>query len=672
MDEFERVGRILAADQKLKVHVRGGAAFAVPGEVTIPSPDVWHVLGRHAVRMLHGLLDHETAHSKWSDFDLFKAVRSGDHAALARRGVDTRGVKMDVLASLFNMLEDARIEARQAEAYPGARENLTRKNAWMWETDTAKCPSVQKRVQSEPLIQAYMLAGCMISRGTKTPADFAGTQVEDAVALTLPELQAAAPADSSIECLRLALTVYRKLAEGRSDDDDKDAPSEGGKSKRRGKSTEGDGSKGEPEDSDEDSDDSEGGGSEDEDGEDEGDGGESGGDGEDDEDPASEGEDGEEASEDKKGSKPCEPVKMDELRPGLPLDPESMVNGLIKALLESDALAPYVIFDREYDWEVNLETAEGEGKHDYVAQAEVAVGSLVQAFEVALRAKREKRLVSGYDEGEADGSLLASFSLGATPVDEMWMQPVAEDDREVAVSILVDCSGSMGTGPGSKAACAQVATAALSQALSAVQVPHEIVGFTSVASAGYEGHRWVVASKEGAKLGALFASMGQALDEQEKRGISPLSFARECYRRRREILLTAAYAVFKGFNTSHLSGLQHIAGIHENLDGEAVLWAAKRLAERPEPRRVLMVLSDGLPAGANVPDGGKDFLRQVVSEVTAAGIEVLGIGIATNAVTRFYPHSIEVSDVESLGQVAVTELVQVLLASRQETDEVVL
>ena len=35
--------------------------------------------------------------------------------------------------------------------------------------------------------------------------------------------------------------------------------------------------------------------------------------------------------------------------------------------------------------------------------------------------------------------------------------------------------------------------------------------------------------------------------------------------------------------------------LKENIDGEALDWAYKRLATRPEKRKILMVISDGAP-----------------------------------------------------------------------------
>lgn len=679
MDEFERVGRILAADQKLKVHVRGAAAFAVPGEVTIPSADVWHALGRSAVRMLHGLLDHETAHSKWTDFGLMKLVKSGDCVALKARGFDVDGVQLSTLAALFNMMEDARIEARQSAEYPGARDNLRQKNVWFWDVDSIGCPSVAKRIETEPLIRAYLLAACMITRGAKQASDFAGTRLEGAIDLTMEELKAAANAVDSDAAFALALIVYHKLAEGRNEDDSNDdsedeAKGEGDKDDQK---REGEGDSDVSEDGDDSSDDG------DEDG-DEGDNESRGsGDGEEEApNPKAAGEDGDgdedgaegdgegEGDEGEGEHERVEPMDM-EMSSGPPLDPEDLANDVVKRALDP-ANQAYVVFDHSFDWEVNLEGGDTK-KTGYIDRANDAVGPLAQAFEVALRAKREKRMTPGFDEGEADGTLLAAFSLGAVPVDEMWMQPVAEDDRDVVVSVLVDCSASMGVGYGTKSDHAQVAAAAISRALTAVQIPHEVTAFTTVPSVGYERHPWVVASGSGPRLRASFGEMDRALAQQEARGIHAQSFARECYGGNRNCLLIPAHAVLKGFNSTGLEGLQHINGIHENLDGEAVMWAAKRLSQRPEPRRVLMVLSDGQPIGASgVSDHGSGYLLQVVDEVTKAGIEVIGVGIASNAVARFYPHRIVVGDVGALGRSALSELVTLLLASRQEQDGVVL
>lgn len=92
----------------------------------------------------------------------------------------------------------------------------------------------------------------------------------------------------------------------------------------------------------------------------------------------------------------------------------------------------------------------------------------------------------------------------------------------------------------------------------------------------------------------------------------------------------------------------------DNCDGESVLWAAKRLAARSEKRKVLFVLSDGRPATGMRLGGGRVFqildnhLREVVGNIEKAGIEVLGVGIQSDAVRRFYPKWVVYNNLDDL------------------------
>jgi cobalamin biosynthesis protein CobT len=91
-----------------------------------------------------------------------------------------------------------------------------------------------------------------------------------------------------------------------------------------------------------------------------------------------------------------------------------------------------------------------------------------------------------------------------------------------------------------------------------------------------------------------------------------------------------------------------------NVDGESIQVAAYRLAQRPEKRKVMIVLSDGMPA-ANCPayyrSGGdilSEHLKAVVQEVQKAKIDVVGIGINSFAVQKFYPKSVVLTRIDQL------------------------
>ena len=74
---------------------------------------------------------------------------------------------------------------------------------------------------------------------------------------------------------------------------------------------------------------------------------------------------------------------------------------------------------------------------------------------------------------------------------------------------------------------------------------------------------------------------------------------------------------------------------HTNCDGESLLWAATRLLAREEDIKVLIVASDGLPAGG---DGAMQtaFLKYVVKRLEFANIYVGALGIGNQGVKHYY------------------------------------
>ena len=81
--------------------------------------------------------------------------------------------------------------------------------------------------------------------------------------------------------------------------------------------------------------------------------------------------------------------------------------------------------------------------------------------------------------------------------------------------------------------------------------------------------------------------------------------------------------------------------LKENIDGEALAWAHRRLLARPEQRRILMMISDGAPVDdstLSVNSGSylEQHLRQVIEEIeTRSPVELIAIGIGHD-VTRYY------------------------------------
>ncbi|NNF72350.1 MAG: cobaltochelatase subunit CobT, partial [Rhodobacteraceae bacterium] len=93
--------------------------------------------------------------------------------------------------------------------------------------------------------------------------------------------------------------------------------------------------------------------------------------------------------------------------------------------------------------------------------------------------------------------------------------------------------------------------------------------------------------------------------------------------------------------------------LKENIDGEALEWAHRRMQGRPEARKILMVISDGAPVddstlSVNPANYLEKHLRDVIEMVERRRmVELIAIGIGHD-VTRYYDRAVTITDVEQL------------------------
>ena len=112
----------------------------------------------------------------------------------------------------------------------------------------------------------------------------------------------------------------------------------------------------------------------------------------------------------------------------------------------------------------------------------------------------------------------------------------------------------------------------------------------------------------------------------------------------------------------------------ENVDGEAVAWAASRLLGRERPRKILLVISDGVPADdstlmANAPSILEDHLRWVLADIERAGrIRAAAVGIGFD-VSRYYSVSTTVTAPDGLGAAVIGLLERTLLETGDEATQ---
>jgi cobaltochelatase CobT len=266
------------------------------------------------------------------------------------------------------------------------------------------------------------------------------------------------------------------------------------------------------------------------------------------------------------------------------------------------------------------------------------IARLANRLQRKLLAKQTRAWEFDLEEGLLDAARLAR--VVANPVLPLAYKRERETEfRDTVVSLLIDNSGSMRGRPITVAA---MSADILARTLERCGVKVEILGFTTRAwKGGQSRERWIAAGKP-----------------QNPGRLNDL----------RHIVYKPADAPWRRARKS--LGLMLREGIlKENIDGEALLWAHNRLRERPEERRILMVISDGAPVddstlSVNPGNYLERHLREVIRDIERLQeVELTAIGIGHD-VTRYYRRAVTIVDAEQLGGVMLEKLAELFEEER--------
>jgi cobaltochelatase CobT len=266
-----------------------------------------------------------------------------------------------------------------------------------------------------------------------------------------------------------------------------------------------------------------------------------------------------------------------------------------------------------------------------LAPVQGLVSRLANKLQRLLMAQQNRSWDFDLEEGLLDTARLSRVVID--PMHPLSFKMERETDfRDTIVTLLLDNSGSMRGRPIMVAAmCADI----LARTLERCAVKVEVLGFTTRAwKGGNSRERWLAEGKP--------AHPGRLNDL-------------------RHIIYKAADV--PGRRTRKNLGLMMREGLlKENIDGEALIWAHKRLMERAESRRILMVISDGAPVddstlSVNAGNYLDKHLRQVIEEIEGKSpVELVAIGIGHD-VTRYYKRAVTILDAEQLGGAMTDQLI---------------
>lgn len=331
---------------------------------------------------------------------------------------------------------------------------------------------------------------------------------------------------------------------------------------------------------------------------------------------------------------------------------EDALASAIKSELASASLSDYRPYNRSYDFLGPIDEAEEhikrarkafgaipmyspvdryrivpEGRKLFEMKVERHLSSSVSStlakdLERAIASRNRVQFIPGQRRGRVHGASLYRLSMND---DRVFRRKEDHKAVNACVQQVIDLSGSMG---GRKIELALASAYTLADALDRIHVPNVITGFTT-----YGNPDVATMSKRG--FSRFEALMLPIIKNWHEKANSPEIRAR----------MGCVAETFPLLN---------------NVDGESIAQLASLFAGRLEDKKIMIVQSDGAPCAAG--DGFSNHLRSVTNDIeNTSDINLLAIGILTDAPRRYYKNYALVNKVEELGTSVVSELSRIIL-----------
>jgi cobalamin biosynthesis protein CobT len=350
------------------------------------------------------------------------------------------------------------------------------------------------------------------------------------------------------------------------------------------------------------------------------------------------------------------------------IDP-NLDEGVVELMTEGVATSKeYRPYTRSFDvWtdkrDGTLKTAlyHNNGQALYAHEKSRVVGSLA-----TMRRKLERALIAK-DTRQWEQSRSGKLDIRRRGVgimsgsDLIFKRKSDGDDLNAAVTILIDLSGSMS---GDKAHVAGQSTIALCEAFASTGVPLEVLGHYTH-GLPYDMRNQIAKETDE----HLRDDDGNYVVQADG------SYAKNPKVHNYDRTDGVTMLVFKSFDEpmtqarSALGMIPHMTS-GANADADAIMYAAERLLEQKNDRRILLVMADGYPAWHS--SGGKKAnyrrTRDAVQWCETKGIKCVGIGIQSDAVRQFFPRNVVLQSVADLGKTVLDQVARLVLGERFRVD----
>jgi cobalamin biosynthesis protein CobT len=312
------------------------------------------------------------------------------------------------------------------------------------------------------------------------------------------------------------------------------------------------------------------------------------------------------------------------------MDMDEMLSAFIeRSIAETDQ--PYRVFTKDLDELTDIGT-HGVSLEFLQNDTASVVGPLQKELTRLIAARTQSVRLPGQRKGKLNSSSLHRVVSGDDRVFYRKQEALALD---TAVSLVIDCSGSMGNNynggshRSSRIALATKSAYAIASVLHRIGVPFEVLGYTTL---HFQPDAAYMAEVDHADALAPISRF------------TPLSYPR-----------------FKEFGEPFTIDIQRrFAAVYNTagaiamgstIEGCAVDFAARRLIEQRAKRKLMIVLSDGLPQGPRKSHRAMSYpahAAETVKAVAAAGVDIVGVGIQHAGVTNYYPNSMVIQNLQEM------------------------
>ncbi|MBN2561565.1 MAG: VWA domain-containing protein [Phycisphaerae bacterium] len=296
---------------------------------------------------------------------------------------------------------------------------------------------------------------------------------------------------------------------------------------------------------------------------------------------------------------------------------EVLAEAIAESIAQADPSTRYRVFTKQHDRIEVIADANEQDVKALLATGVDTVRRLRRGLANALRSAEKRWWREEQDQGDLSPRTLHQLCMDRPSLNVFRTRAMVQG-RSTAVGIALDASGSMTT---QKMDVARASMRVLLEALHDLKTPTEAFTFTTGEAftlndaAGQTGEDMVTIRQRFSRFSNLEIGLIKRYEEPVK----------------------AAMRRLPGICGTGLTPL-----------GEAMLIGAGRLAARPESRKIMLVLTDGRAGCEACDQSACHHAKQAAMKIAASGIELVGVGIMDESLQEIVSDTIVVHHLEDL------------------------